>query len=190
MPTLWSESVEAHRQAVRDATLDAAAGLVAEHGLASVTMSEIAQRTGIGRATLYKYFPDVDSILQAWHVRQVESHLTHLAAVRDRGGDPLRRLTAVLTAYAHIAHQHHGTGLSAALHRGEHVARAHQRLLDFVRELLDEGVRVGLFREDVASDELAAYCLHALTAASALPSEAAARRLVAVTLDGLRAPMR
>lgn len=41
--------------------------LVAERGLRSVTMSEIAQRVGIGRATVYKYFSDVESILLAWH---------------------------------------------------------------------------------------------------------------------------
>jgi hypothetical protein len=34
-------------------------------------------------------------------------------------------------------------------------------------------------------DELAAYWLHALAAASSLPSEAAVRRLVAVTVTGL-----
>lgn len=33
---------------------------------------------------------------------------------------------------------------------------------------------------------LAGYCLHALTSASGLPSAAAVRRLVAVTLSGLR----
>ncbi|MGI9077433.1 MAG: TetR/AcrR family transcriptional regulator, partial [Gemmatimonadaceae bacterium] len=55
MPKLWNETIEAHRRAVRDATLNATAALVAEHGLASVTMSQIARETGIGRATLYKY---------------------------------------------------------------------------------------------------------------------------------------
>jgi hypothetical protein len=34
--------------------------------------------------------------------------------------------------------------------------------------------------------ELVSYCLHALTSASSLPSAAAVRRLVAVTLSGLR----
>jgi len=72
---LWDDTIESHRRAVRDTTLDAAAALVAEHGLASVTMSEIAERTGIGRATLYRYFPDVEAILLAWHERQVSSHL-------------------------------------------------------------------------------------------------------------------
>ncbi|MDQ3153275.1 MAG: TetR/AcrR family transcriptional regulator, partial [Actinomycetota bacterium] len=57
MPKLWNETIEAHRRAVIDATLDTTWALVTEHGLLSVTMSQIAEKTGIGRATLYKYFP-------------------------------------------------------------------------------------------------------------------------------------
>ncbi len=55
-----------------------------------------------------------------------------------------------------------------------------------VRELLAESVEAGDLRDDVAPDELASYCLHALDAARSLPSKTAVRRLVAVTLDGLR----
>jgi len=65
---------------------------VAERGLASVTMSQIAAQTGIGRATLYKYFPDVEAILAAWHQRQVARHLNQLARVRDQGGSAGERL--------------------------------------------------------------------------------------------------
>ena len=50
MPKLWSDTVLAHRESVRNATLDAVAALVAQNGLASLTMSDIAQTTGIGRA--------------------------------------------------------------------------------------------------------------------------------------------
>jgi len=186
MPKLWDDTIEAHRRAVRDATLDTTAALVAEHGLLSVTMSQIAQETGIGRATLYKYFPDVEAILFAWHERQVAGHLEHLAEIRDQAGDPGERLEAVLEAYALISHERHGTELVALLHRGEHVARAQQQLSDLVRDLLTEGAETGDLRDDVAPDELAGYCLHALTAASSLPSKAAVRRLVRVTLAGLR----
>ena len=38
MPKLWTETIEEHRRTVHDATLDATAALVREHGLASVTM--------------------------------------------------------------------------------------------------------------------------------------------------------
>jgi AcrR family transcriptional regulator len=186
VPRLWNESIEAHRRAVRDATLNTTAALVAEHGLRSVSMSRIAEETGIGRATLYKYFSDVEAILVAWHERQVTGHLKCLAEVRDQTGDAGERLEAVLEAYALIAHEHHGTELAALLHRGEHVARAQQQLSDFIRDLLIEGAETGDLRDDVAPDELASYCLHALTAASSLPSKAAVRRLVMVILAGLQ----
>jgi AcrR family transcriptional regulator len=189
VPKLWNETIEAHRRAVRDATLDATAALVAEHGLTSVTMSQIAEQTGIGRATLYKYFPDVEAILVAWHERHVTSHLKHLAEVRDRAGVPSERLEAVLEAFALISYQRHSTELAALLHRGEHIARAQQKLRDLIRDLLIDGAKTRDLRDDVAPDELASYCLHALTAASGLPSKAAVRRLVRVTLAGLR-PLR
>jgi len=189
VPKLWNDTIEAHRRAVRDATLDTTATLVAEHGLLSVTMSQIAEETGIGRATLYKYFRDVESILLAWHERQITGHLDHLAEVRDQAGDAGERLEAVLEAFALISHEsrgHHGTELAAFLHRDEQVGRAQQQVRDMIRDLLTEAAETGYLRDDVAPDELAKYCLHALAAASSLPSKAAVRRLVTVTLAGLR----
>jgi AcrR family transcriptional regulator len=189
VPKLWNETIEAHRAAVRDATLDTTAALVAEHGLRSVTMSQIAEQTGIGRATLYKYFPDVEAILLAWHERQVTGHLKQLADVRDQAGDTGERLDAVLEAYALISyesHGHHDSELAAFLHRDEQVARAQLQLRAMVRDLLAEAAATGAVRNDVAPDELASYCLHALAAAGSLPSKAAVRRLVTITLTGLR----
>ena len=188
VPKLWNETMEAHRAAVRDAILETAWALVAEHGLRSVTMSQIAEETGIGRATLYKYFPDVETILLAWHERHLVGHLEHLAELRDQAGSATERLEAVLEAYAlHYHHrEHHGTELVAFLHRGEHVDRAQQQLIDLVRDLLTEGAESGDVRDDVAPEELTSYCLHALTVASSLPSKAAVHRLVQVTLAGLR----
>ncbi len=187
VPKLWNQTIEMHRREVRDAILSTTAALVIEHGLRAVTMSQIAEGTGIGRATLYKYFSDVDAILFAWHERQITAHLAHLAEVRDQAGGPRERLEAVLQAFAIISHEHHGSELAAFLHRGEHVARARQQLHNMIRDLLSEGAETGAFRDDVAPDELASYCLHALTAASSLPSKAAVRRLVTVTLTGLQA---
>jgi len=190
VPKLWTDTLEEHRRAVRDATLDTTAALVAERGLASVTMSQIAAETGIGRATLYKYFPDVEAILTAWHQRQVARHMEQLAAVRDQAsGGPGGRLKAVLTAYATITHQRpHGTELAAAVHRGEHLATAQLQLLGLFEDLIADAANTGEVRDDVPPTELASYCLHALQAASSLPSEAAAHRLVTVTLAGLRLP--
>jgi AcrR family transcriptional regulator len=191
MPKLWSETIETHRREVGDAILDTTAALVAEHGLRAVTMSRIAEETGIGRATLYKYYPDVEAILMAWHERHVTGHLEHLIRVRDQAGDAGESLNAVLEAYAlisyEIAHRHHGTDLVALVHQGQHVARAQHQLSHFIQDLVADAAKTGYVRGDVAPAELTTYCLHALAAASSLPSKAAVHRLVMVTLAGLRA---
>jgi AcrR family transcriptional regulator len=149
-------------------------------------MSQIAEETGIGRATLYKYFSGVEAILYAWHERQITSHLEYLAEVRDRTSDASGRLEAVLEAYALISHEYHGNELAALLHRGPHIARAQHQLSDLIRDLLTEAAQMGAIRNDVPPAELASYCLHALAAAGSLPTKASVRRLVTVTLAGLR----
>ena len=188
VPKLWDATIAAHRDAVRDAILETTWALVTEHGLRSVTMSQIAEETGIGRATLYKYFPDVEAILITWHERHVAGHLEHLAALREQAGDAGERLEAVLEAYALISYHrgHHATELVAFLHRDEHVARTQRQLHELIRDLLSEAAAAGDVRDDVAPDELATYCLHAIAAAGSLSSKAAVGRLVAVTLGGLR----
>jgi len=188
VPKLWTETVDAHRAAVREAILDTTAALVAEQGLTSVTMSRIAERAGIGRATLYKYFPDVEAILVAWHERHVAAHLHRLAEIRDQRGDPGERLDSALEFYAFVVHgrSRHNPDISALLHHGEQMARAQGQLLDVIASLLAEAAAAGEVRADVAPAELAAFCLHALGAAGGLPSQAAVRRLVKVTTAGLR----
>lgn len=184
MPKLWNETIASHRHAVREAALDATAAVVTESGLPAVTMSKIAERAGIGRATLYKYFPDIDAVLVAWHDRQITRHLQHLAEVRDRTAGVGPRLRAVLEAYAQILAHHHSGAIVAGLHRGEHVRHAQQRLHEFVRALLTDAAQAGEVRDDVPADELTRYVLHAVTAAEGLESPAV-RRLVAVILAGL-----
>jgi AcrR family transcriptional regulator len=188
VPKLWDETIDTHRRAVREAILDTTAALAAAQGPLSVTMSQIAEETGIGRATLYKYFPDVEAILLAWHERQIAGHLQQLADIRDHADGTGRRLEAVLNAYALIRHEHHDAELAALLHRGEHIARAEQHLRDFLQDLLTQAAEEGEVRDDVAPGELASYCLYALAAASTMASKAAVRRLVTVTLAGLRPP--
>jgi AcrR family transcriptional regulator len=84
VPRLWTETIETHRREVQEAIVETAGRLAISHGLLSVTMSQIAEETGIGRATLYKYFPDVESILAVWHERHVASHLAQLAGTHRK----------------------------------------------------------------------------------------------------------
>lgn len=187
MPKLWNETIKTHRQEVQEAILHTTWALVAEHGVRAVTMSQIAKETGIGRATLYKYFPDVEAILITWHHRHVAAHLEHLRQLGKQPTDPAHRLEAVLNAYAMIAHHRggHGPDLGALLHHNEHIASIQQQVTDLIRDLLAEVAATGALRGDVPLEELASYCLYALAAAEELDSEAAVQRLVTVTLSGL-----
>jgi hypothetical protein len=92
----------------------------------------------------------------------------------------------VLTAYALIHYEHRDNALAALLHQGDHIAQVRRQLADFLQDLIAEGTATGDLRDDVPPGELAAYCLHALTAAGDLPAKAAVDRLVQVTLTGLR----
>ncbi|MEU7741137.1 helix-turn-helix domain-containing protein [Nonomuraea sp. NPDC049158] len=190
MPKLWNETIEAHRRTVHDAILDATVALVRERGLLAVTMSQIAEQTGIGRATLYKYFPDVQTILLAWHGRMVAGHLEHLAQAVEHEDDAGRRLDVMLETYAlmrqRMARHGFSPDLVLLLHRSEDAGRAQRQLHDMLRDALTAAARAGDVRDDVAADELATFCTHALQAAVDLSSEAAVKRLVSLTLAGLR----
>ena len=131
--------------------------------------------------------PNVEVILVAWHERQVAEHLAHLTQVGSEAPGPMERLRAVLETYAFLSGQQSGSELAGLLHRGEHVSRAQQQLIEFVQDLLVEAARADAVRTDVAADELARYCLHALGAAHELSTPEAVGRLVTVTLAGLRA---
>lgn len=111
MPRIWADTIDSHRRQVHDAILDATAELMAEVGPMSVAMSAVAERAGIGRATLYKYFPDVESILVAWHARDFHGHLQHLEALSESDTVTLDKLIEFVQAQR----RHHGHGHGAAV---------------------------------------------------------------------------
>jgi len=192
MPRLWSETIEEHRREVREAILDTTARLATEHGLLNVTMSQIAEGAGIGRPTLYKYFASVEEILQAWHQRQIDHHLQILTETADADGPAHERLANVLQTYAHIQqhrsdHQErHGTEFVRVLHHGDQLVPAKRKLHNLIRDLIADAAASKAIRSDIKADELARYCLHALTAAQESPTRAAADRLVDIILASLQ----
>ena len=191
MPQLWAETVEAHRAEVREAILNAAGDLLRRRGLLGVTMSDLAAAAGIGRATLYKYFPDVEQVVTSWHERQVAAHLAELAAIREQPGDSVQRLRAVSLAYGRICQQrqqHGDAELRAALHRHRPAGDRPDQLVAIFADLIVEAAASGALRGDMPPEELAAYCISALEAASAATTPAALMRLVDLVWAGLTRP--
>ncbi|WP_299169068.1 TetR/AcrR family transcriptional regulator [uncultured Arthrobacter sp.] len=186
MPKLWTKTVEAHRLAVRTAALDAVALLIAQDGFAGVSMTRVAEQAGITRATLYKYFPDVEALLGAWHERQVSEHLAGLERVRRETAGPGRPLQAVLEAYALMIYDRSAHDSSPpALHRGSHVDHAHLHLEAFIADLIRADAQERAADLAMEPSDLARYCIQAVGSARSLSSRDAVPSLVSVTVRGI-----
>lgn len=182
---MWNDTIEAHRRDVQDAIVERTVELVGEHGVRAVTMSQVAVSVGIGRATLYKYFPSVEAILEAWHLRRVNAHVERLREIAGHDGAPLERLRAVLEAYGSIERERHHAELAAVVRHGDQVDGARRQLLAVLSGLIAEAAAQGEARRDVPAGELASFCMHAVTTSGSLTSQAAVRRLAAVIVDGI-----
>jgi AcrR family transcriptional regulator len=189
MPKLWNETIEAHRRDLREAIIGATAELIGRAGPFSVTMSQIAAKAGIGRATLYKYFPDVESILHAWHQARIAGHLAEMQRIHEAPGEPMEQLEALLLGYVELAQhgrRHHHADLSALLHRTPDVATAHQQVLTLIEKSLLRAGKTGTVRNDIPRAELAAFCLAALAEMGAPAAPKTIRRRVKLVLAALR----
>lgn len=71
---------------VRKRILDAALGLMAEHGFMEVTQPKIARAAGVRQSHLTYYFPTRSELLKALAVHSIETLLGSLAAGAPGGG--------------------------------------------------------------------------------------------------------
>ena len=180
MPRIWADTIDTHRRQVTDAVLDATAGLVEEAGPMSVTMSAIAARAGIGRATLYKYFADVESILVAWHHRQFDDRLSQLAALAGSGVGTLDELIGwALHQRRHLRDHHHssivGTLAEALAAPGSGMPDAVERsVVHALRDVVSDLAQRGEARHDVDPETLARWLLHGIHAPASIGDDAVA----------------
>ena len=170
---------------LNEAITAAAVELVSEQGLTGVAMSHVAERAGITRATLYKYFPDVRAILSAWQERRVGENLVALREARDSADSPGERLARMLETFAVMVYHQHTPELVVLLNSTEHASRGYAEFVKMLRDVIAEGARRGMFRDDIPASELASFCSNALAAASSVSSAAAARRFARVAVDAL-----
>ncbi len=187
MPRIWADTIDTHRRQVNEAILDATAELIAEHGPLSVAMSAIAERAGIGRATLYKYFPDVESILVAWHARDFGEHLHRLRALSEKEDVTLEDLADFVRAQRR--HHPHRKGsdilgpLAHTLAGAESVIEdtIEPQIIAVLTDLLTRLARRKKVRGDHDAGVLARWLLHAVHAPGTVDDQA----VVQLLLDSL-----
>ena len=187
---MWSATIEEHRHDVRTAVFTATTVLLQREGLRGLTMSGIAEEAGIGRATLYKYFADVDAILGEWHSEQVAAHLAELHELAAGDGPASERLERVLLTFMQMLHRtsrHAGISeLAASLHEGARMHGPESALHALLASLLRDAANEQYVRRDVPTTELAAYCMQAMSAARHAKNDAARARRRQLVVAGLR----
>ena len=184
------ERADAARNRAR--VLDAAAWLFAHADGRELTMEQIAAAAGVGKATLYRRYPDVPSIALALldeHERELQERLLRGAPPLGPGARPADRLAAFYGAMVELLERHghlalaaetgerryrsgaysawamHVGGLLAASGLGDHPALVDALLAPLAPDVYRHQRISGLAAEQVAAD-LGALARRALTQSS------------------------
>ncbi|HEY4409216.1 MAG TPA: TetR/AcrR family transcriptional regulator [Acidimicrobiia bacterium] len=181
--------------------LEAAAVVFADHGFDQTRIEQLAEATGIPRATLYYYFAGKEDIL-AWLLRRMLAEMSGAVAAAAGGPGTARdRLEAVLRAKVGVQARHPATcrALMADLGRAgripEIAAAIQEAFHQPVRRLLAEGEADGSLRpvgdpETTASAVYGAVTMagaHYLVADNRLDPERVAAEVTTFVLGGLGA---
>jgi AcrR family transcriptional regulator len=152
-----------------------------------VKLNAIAQRAGVGQATLYRHFPTRADLLAEVYRADVDA-LVETADTLLADHDPLTALHRWFDRVAEYAAVKRG--VFAALEGGtgkDLAAHSHGPIGDAVTRLLDAGRAAGTIRPDVDARDVIILIGYPSRLEPA-EFDDRARRLLGVILDGLRAP--
>ena len=90
----------------RTRILDAAMESMTRHGLARLSLEDVAREAGLSRQTVYRYFGTRDALLSAAVLREEEGFIARITAAADRHRDIRPRLEAALREALLAAREH------------------------------------------------------------------------------------
>jgi AcrR family transcriptional regulator len=188
------------RALFRNAILDAAEAVFAEHGFHGARIQDIAERARIAVGTVYNHFSDKDEVLSALLDERTEGLLTK---VRAGGTDPAgprgfrARLEARLSGMFAYVEQHraffaianeHGLFAGAVAPSARSSARSVERMETFravFRTIVEEGIASGDL-EPLDADALSRFLggtMRAFVLSSLAESRRDVREQVAMTIE-------
>jgi AcrR family transcriptional regulator len=131
--------------AILDAALEALAGDP------DTSMSEIARRAGVVRATIYVHFPTRESLLDAVMERAVADVAGATRGAEPERGEPVEALERVLRAtWRELARFHALLAANIARLSAEELRRRHLPVLDQLQPLIERGQAQGVFKRDLS----------------------------------------
>jgi len=160
--------------AATDRIIEATFALVAERGLGGVTMTEIADRAGVARQTLYNHFSDVEQIIVTGIEQYAQTGFAHLVDLLDATGTAEAKME-LLARYT-VAQGSHGHGVEDLRSALSPEARAHidRHQSDFrtlVASIIGGGIADGSFDDGLDPDRHAVLIQGLLLSASDLVAD-------------------
>ena len=144
------------------------AGLEALASDPESSMSEIARRAGVVRATIYVHFPTRTELLDAVMEHAVGQVVDAMRGAEPARGEPVEALERVLLAtWRQLARFHGLLALNTARLSVEELHRRHLPMLDQLEPLIERGQEQGVFRSDLPVVWLLAVLRAIVHAASA-----------------------
>jgi TetR/AcrR family transcriptional regulator, mexCD-oprJ operon repressor len=144
------------------------AGLEALASDPDSSMSEIARRAGVVRATIYVHFPTRTELLDAVMEHAVGQVVDAMRGAEPARGEPVEALERVLLAtWRQLARFHGLLALNTARLSAEELHRRHVPMLDQLEPLIERGQEQGVFRSDLPVVWLLAVLRAIVHAASA-----------------------
>ena len=126
------------------------AGLEALASDPDSSMSEIARRAGVVRATIYVHFPTRTDLLDAVMEHAVAQVADATRRAEPSRGDPVEALERVLLAtWRELARFHGLLALNTARLSAEELHRRHLPVLHQLEPLIERGQEQGVFRSDL-----------------------------------------
>jgi AcrR family transcriptional regulator len=114
------------------------------------SMSEIARRAGVVRATIYVHFPTREALLDAVMEHAIDQVVDAMRGAEPQRGEPVEALERVLRATWRQLAQFHGLlALNTARLSAEELHRRHLPMLDQLQPLIERGEKQGDFRSDL-----------------------------------------
>ncbi len=148
---LWDESLSEHKARQADLIAMAALEIVATDGMSGLTMSSIADKAGISRQTLYRYYPDIDSVLTAAMTSSasIEAHINELTSV-GTPSEQLDSFVAIILEGAAAGHPSPTQYEQSLPPQAREAARKHAEQIErLVIGIVKQGVADGSFSADL-----------------------------------------